>query len=109
MERDLAVDGGPDDGPPVRALEVAPHDLVEASVAQHQGLELEAAGAEEVDRLLVLVGEAEGVVVPSEKYFLLTSEKDRTVRFKIYFSQSTVYSILVYCKERLNFFPENKI
>ena len=64
VERDLAVDGGPDYRAAVGALKVPPHDLVEAAVAQHQGLELEAARAQQVDGLLVLVRETEGVVVP---------------------------------------------
>ena len=57
----------PDDRSPVGALEVPPHDLVEPSVGEDEALELEAARPQQVHRLLVLVGEPEGVVVPPAK------------------------------------------
>ncbi len=57
MQGHPAVDRRPDHGLPVRALKVSSHDLVEPPVAQHQALQLEAAGAQQVDGLLVLVGE----------------------------------------------------
>ena len=41
--------------PAVCALKVAAHNFVESTVAEHEGLELEAARAQQVDRLLVLV------------------------------------------------------
>ena len=56
----------PDDGPPVGPLEVAPHDLVEPAVAEDEAGQLEAPRPQQVDRLLVLVGEAERLVVPAE-------------------------------------------
>ena len=52
MRGDPAVDGGPDDGAAVGALEVAAHDLVEAAVAQDEALQLQAAGAEQVHSFL---------------------------------------------------------
>ena len=64
---DSAVDGGSDDGPPVRPFKVAPHDLVEASVTEDQRLEFEASRSQQVNGLLVLVGKPEGVVVPPAK------------------------------------------
>ena len=57
----------PDDRSPVGALEVPPHDLVEPPVGEDEALELEAARPQQVHRLLVLVREPEGVVVPPAK------------------------------------------
>ena len=82
VERHAAVHRGPDHRPPVRALEVPLHDLVQLkiffygrqifllsshlAVTQHHGLELEALGAQEVDGLLVLIGEPQRLVIPPE-------------------------------------------
>ena len=41
VEADLAVDGRPDDGPPVGSLEVSLHDLVQLAVTQYHGLQLQ--------------------------------------------------------------------
>ena len=80
VERHAAVHRGSDHRPSVRALEVTLHDLVQLkiffygrqifllsshlAVTQHHGLELEALGAQQVDGLLVLVGEPQRLVVP---------------------------------------------
>ena len=82
VERHAAVHRGSDHRPSVRALEVTLHDLVQLkiffygrqifllsshlAVTQHHGLELEALGAQQVDGLLVLVGEPQRLVVPPE-------------------------------------------
>ena len=82
VERHAAVHRGSDHRPSVRALEVTLHDLVQLkiffygrqifllsshlAVTQHHGLELEALGAQEVDGLLVLVGEPQRLVIPPE-------------------------------------------
>ena len=82
VERHAAVHRGSDHRPSVRALEVTLHDLVQLkiffygrqifllsshlAVTQHHGLELEALGAQEVDGLLVLIGEPQRLVIPPE-------------------------------------------
>ena len=66
MQSNSTVDRGPDDRPAVRSLKVAPHNLVQLSVAQHHALEVQASRPQEIDGLLVLVGESERVVVPPE-------------------------------------------
>ena len=63
-EVDPAVDGGPHDAAEVGPLKVGPHDLVQLAVAEHEGLDPEAAGPQHVDGLLVLFGEPQLVPVP---------------------------------------------
>jgi hypothetical protein len=43
--------------PAISALKVAAHNLIEPTVAEHQGFELETAGPEQINSLLILVGE----------------------------------------------------
>ena len=63
VETDFAVDGGPDDGPPVGPLEVSLHDLVEFAVAEHHGLKLQAFRPQQINGLLIFIRKSRNNIV----------------------------------------------
>ena len=58
VEADLAVDGCPDDGPPVRSLKVALHDLVKLAVTQNHRPQLQTFGPQQVNSFLIFIRES---------------------------------------------------